>query len=143
MPTPFHVAVPVHDLAAARQFYGEVLGCPEGRSDARWVDFDLYGHQFVCHLDESAASAPRAANRVDGHAVPVPHYGVVMEMARWAALRERLAAAGVGFVVEPHLRFAGEPGEQGTFFIADPSGNVLEFKGFADLSRLFDRHHEA
>jgi extradiol dioxygenase family protein len=141
MPTPFHLAIPVHDLAAARAFYGGILGCPEGRSAAHWVDFDLYGHQLVCHLIDSARPAPVAgANPVDGHDVPVPHFGVVLEMPAWQALADRLRAAGTTFVVEPHVRFAGRPGEQATLFLLDPSGNALEFKAFADIAgQLFAR----
>lgn len=136
--TPFHVAVRVHDLAAARQFYGELLACPEGRSADRWVDFDLFGHQFVAHLDDRMEPPAAAANPVDGHEVPVPHYGVVMELADWRALADRLQAAGATFVIEPYVRFEGLPGEQGTMFLRDPSGNCLEFKGFADIdSQLF------
>jgi uncharacterized protein len=150
MPTatlrPFHLAVPVGDLAAARAFYGGLLGCPEGRSDRQWVDFDLFGHQFVCHLDEKLRDGPRAAaasNRVDDHDVPVPHFGVVLLMDEWRALAARLEAAGVEFIVPPHVRFPGRAGEQATLFIADPSGNVLEFKGFRDLAMLFARQSPA
>lgn len=141
MPTPFHLAIPVHDLAAARGFYGGVLGCPEGRSAAHWVDFDLYGHQLVCHLVDGARPAPVAgANPVDGHDVPVPHFGVVLELPAWQALADRLRAAGTTFVIEPHVRFAGQPGEQATLFLLDPSGNALEFKAFADIAgQLFAR----
>lgn len=141
MPTPFHLAIPVHDLAAARGFYGGVLGCPEGRSAAQWVDFDLYGHQLVCHVVDGARPAPVAgANPVDGHDVPVPHFGVVLEMPAWQALADRLRAAGTTFVIEPHVRFAGQPGEQATLFLLDPSGNALEFKAFADIAgQLFAR----
>lgn len=135
--TPFHVAVPVHDLAAARAFYTGVLGCREGRSDPHWVDFDLFGHQFVCHLDPAGRRGAQVHNAVDGDAVPVPHYGVVLRMADWQALAQRLRAAGVDFIIEPHVRFAGRPGEQGTLFVRDPSGNALEFKGFQDLAALF------
>jgi extradiol dioxygenase family protein len=140
MPAPFHLAVPVHDLAAARAFYGELFGCAEGRSDAQWVDFDFFGHQLVAHLDPSRLAAPPPhANDVDGHAVPVPHFGVVLEWAQWHALAARLRAAGVRFVIEPGIRFAGAIGEQATFFLYDPSGNALEFKSFRDPSRLFAR----
>lgn len=136
---PFHIAVPVHDLDAARAFYGGLLGCPEGRSAAEWVDFDLYGHQFVCHL--SAAAAPVAAtNPVDGHDVPVPHYGVVLEWQAWESLADKLRAAGVNFVIEPTVRFAGLPGEQATLFFLDPSGNALEFKAMRDPAKLFTGH---
>lgn len=135
---PFHLAFPVHDLAAARSFYGGLLGCPEGRSSPEWVDFDLYGHQIVAHLDP-ALDARRAAhhNAVDGHGVPVPHFGVVLPWETWHALAERLRAAGVTFVIEPYVRFRGAIGEQATMFFHDPSGNALEFKSFRDPSRLF------
>ncbi len=133
--TPFHVAVPVHDIAAARAFYGDLLGCPEGRSAPQWVDFNLFGHQFVVHLDEGMAPRPLHHNPVDGHDVPVPHFGVVLEMRTWHALAERLKRAGVDFVIEPYVRFAGQVGEQATMFLLDPSGNALEFKGFNDIDR--------
>jgi uncharacterized protein len=133
--TPFHLAIPVHSLAAARAFYGGVLGCPEGRSAEQWVDFDLYGHQLVCHVVPGATRAPiEGGNAVDGHDVPVPHFGVVLELAEWRALAERLRAAETRFVIEPHVRFAGMPGEQATLFLLDPSGNALEFKAFADIA---------
>ncbi|NJC33928.1 hypothetical protein GGR88_001402 [Sphingomonas jejuensis] len=136
--TPFHIAFPVDDLDAARTFYGEVLGCAEGRSAADWIDFDLFGHQIVAHrVDRPRAGA--AHNPVDGHDVPVPHFGVVLTPARWQALAERVRAAGVRFVVEPHTRFAGQPGEQSTMFFLDPAGNALEFKAFADMDQLFAR----
>ena len=137
---PFHLAIPVHDLAAARAFYGELLGCPEGRSARRWVDFNLYGHQLVCHLvpPEAGQECPGHHNPVDGHEVPVPHFGVVLEMTTWEVLAERLQAAGVDFLIEPHIRFRGLPGEQATMFFLDPSGNALEFKAFEDVaSSLF------
>jgi extradiol dioxygenase family protein len=133
---PFHIAFPVDDLDAARHFYGAILGCPEGRSDTDWIDFNLYGHQIVAHRVDT----PRAAaehNPVDGHAVPVPHFGVVLPPAEWQALAERLKAAGTVFVIEPHTRFPGLPGEQSTMFLHDPAGNALEFKAFADLDQLF------
>ena len=137
---PFHLAFPVHDLAAARGFYGDLLGCPEGRSSDDWVDFDLYGHQLVCHVSDAArAFAPQARNAVDGHDVPVPHFGVVLGLDDWSALAARLRQAGTAFVIEPHVRFAGQPGEQSTMFFHDPSGNALEFKSFADPSQLFAR----
>ncbi len=141
MSAPFHLAIAVHDLAAARAFYGGVLGCREGRSAAHWVDFDLYGHQLVCHRVDDARPAPVAGgNAVDGHEVPVPHFGVVLEMPEWNALAERLRSAGMRFVVEPHVRFAGQAGEQATLFLLDPSGNALEFKAFADIAgQLFAR----
>jgi len=137
--TPFHLAIAVHDLAAARAFYGGMLGCAEGRSAERWIDFDLFGHQLVCHLVDRAQSAPiTGGNPVDGHDVPVPHFGVVLELPAWHALADRLRAAGAAFGIEPHLRFAGQPGEQATMFLLDPSGNALEFKAFADIeAQLF------
>jgi extradiol dioxygenase family protein len=135
---PFHIAFPVDDLDAARHFYGTVLGCPEGRSDADWIDFDLYGHQIVAHrVDGRRVVAGH--NPVDGHDVPVPHFGVVLPPGQWRALAERLQGHGVAFVIEPHTRFAGQPGEQSTMFFLDPAGNALEFKAFADLGQLFAR----
>jgi extradiol dioxygenase family protein len=137
--TPFHIAFPVDDLDAARAFYTGVLGCPEGRSSAEWVDFDLFGHQIVAHLahrlDREAAHPMH--NAVDGHDVPVPHFGVVLTPEDWSTLAKRVKAAGVTFGIEPHTRFAGQPGEQSTMFFRDPAGNALEFKAFADLGRLF------
>jgi uncharacterized protein len=133
---PFHVAFPVHDIAEARRFYGEVLGLPEGRSDAAWVDFDLFGHQVVAHLAPGRGGVAHA-NPVDGHDVPVPHFGVVLTMDRWEALAERLRAHGVKFVIPPHIKFKGQVGEQATMFFLDPSGNALEFKAFKDRSALF------
>ena len=133
---PFHLAFPVDDLAAARRFYGDLLGCPEGRSADHWVDFDLYGHQIVAHLAPDAASA-RATNPVDGDEVPVPHFGLVLPMDQWKVLAERLQSAGVQFVIEPTIRFKGEPGEQATMFFLDPAGNALEFKAMADPAKLF------
>ena len=133
---PFHLAFPVHDLAAARRFYGETMGCPEGRSSAEWVDFDFYGHQIVAHLAPGEAG-DRANNHVDGHGVPVPHFGVVLAMADWQDLAERLEAAGTKFAIPPTIRFKGQPGEQATMFFRDPSGNALEMKAFADDAMLF------
>ncbi len=133
---PFHLAFPVHDLAAARSFYGDLLGCPEGRSSPDWIDFDLYGHQVVAHLAPHEAR-PASTNAVDGDQVPVRHFGVVLPMPEWEALAERLSAAGVRFIIEPHVRFKGEVGEQATMFFLDPSGNALEFKAFKDLKSLF------
>lgn len=127
--------MPVHDLAAARSFYGELLGCAEGRSAPQWVDFDLYGHQFVAHL--SATAIERTSNPVDGDDVPVPHFGVLLAPEQWQELAARLTAADIDFVIEPHTRFAGEVGEQSTMFFLDPSGNALEFKAFADDSQVF------
>lgn len=137
--SPFHLAIPVHDLAAARAFYGQLFGCPEGRSDATWVDFDLYGHQLVAHLDPAARVRVQVSNPVDGHEVPVPHFGVVLDWRQWHALVDRLHAAGAHFAIEPHIRFKGAVGEQATFFLYDPSGNAVEFKSFQDPAQLFVR----
>ena len=134
---PFHLAIPVHDIGAARHFYGGELGCPEGRSAETWVDFDLFGHQLVAHL--SPTKPTQTKNPVDGREVPVPHFGVVLSMDRWRALADRLRASGVKFVIEPHIRFEGQAGEQATMFFLDPSGNALEFKAFRDRSALFAR----
>jgi extradiol dioxygenase family protein len=133
---PFHLAFPVRDLAEARAFYGSLLGCPEGRSSPEWIDFNLYGHQVVAHLapDETSVAA---TNAVDGDNVPVRHFGVVLPMDEWEALAAKLAAAGQHFIIEPHIRFKGEVGEQATMFFLDPSGNAIEFKAFADIGQLF------
>ena len=136
---PFHLAFPVHDLAAARAFYGGLLGCGEGRSSDEWIDFDFFGHQLVAHLAPTTAGRDAARNHVDGHGVPVPHFGVILPPADWQALAERLKAHDVSFVIEPHTRFAGQPGEQSTMFFLDPAGNALEFKAFADVGQLFAR----
>ena len=133
---PFHLAFPVDDLPAARRFYGQLLGCPEGRSSDQWIDFDLFGHQIVAHLAPEAARA-RASNPVDGEEVPVPHFGVVLPMAEWKQLAGKLQAAGTRFVIEPTVRFEGQPGEQATMFFLDPAGNALEFKAMADPAKLF------
>jgi len=135
---PFHLAFPVSSLAEARAFYGGLLGCPEGRSSAEWVDFNFFGHQIVAHLAPGLAQQ-RAHTPVDGDDVPVPHFGVVLDPAHWQALADRLVAAGVRFVIEPHVRFKGQPGEQATMFFLDPSGNALEVKAFQDLANLFAR----
>jgi uncharacterized protein len=136
---PFHLAFPVDDLAEARRFYGELLGCPEGRSADEWIDFELYGHQIVAHL--APGSAPRrATNEVDGEHVPVPHFGVVLPMAEWKTLAERLKASRQEFVIAPTVRFAGQPGEQATMFLLDPAGNALEFKAMADPAKLFAKN---
>jgi extradiol dioxygenase family protein len=132
---PFHLAIPVNDLEAARTFYGDVLGCPQGRSSDQWIDFNLFGHQLVAHVAPGAG--PAASNEVDGDHVPVPHFGVVLEMADFDALAARVRAAGVTFVIQPHVRFAGQPGEQATMFFLDPAGNALEFKAFANIDALF------
>ncbi|MDE0933669.1 MAG: VOC family protein [Novosphingopyxis baekryungensis] len=134
---PFHLAFPVHDLAAARAFYGDVMGCAEGRSSDAWIDFDFYGHQIVAHLGGEKPTAHH--NPVDGHAVPVPHFGVVLTMADWETLADRLRAADTMFIIEPTVRFRGLPGEQATMFLTDPSGNALEFKAFSDDAALFAR----
>ena len=136
---PFHLAFPVRDIAEARAFWGGVMGCPEGRSAEDWADFDFYGHQIVAHFAPEAARRAGALNPVDGHDVPVPHFGIVLGMADWQALAERLKAADVEFVIEPYVRFEGQPGEQATMFFRDPSGNAIEMKAFADLGQLFAR----
>jgi extradiol dioxygenase family protein len=133
---PFHIAFPVNDLDAARHFYGTVLGCPEGRSSDTWIDFDFFGHQIVAHVKPGVSDGAHH-NPVDGHDVPVPHFGVILEQKDWEALAERMKAAGTKFVIEPYTRFKGEVGEQSTMFFLDPAGNALEFKAFADLSQLF------
>ena len=133
---PFHLAFPVNDLVAARHFYGTLLGCPEGRSSNEWIDFNLFGHQLVAHL-VPGYQAKRPSNAVDGHDVPVPHFGGVLPMKDWQAMADRLGAAGIEFIIKPYVRFAGEVGEQATMFFLDPSGNALEFKSFKDLSSLF------
>lgn len=133
---PFHLAFPVRDVEEARRFYGELLGCAEGRSSENWVDFDFFGHQLVAHR-KSAAEDPVQHNPVDGHDVPIPHFGVVLTMDRWMALRDRLRQAGVTFVIQPYIRFEGQAGEQATMFFLDPSGNALEFKAFRDDAQIF------
>lgn len=131
----FHLAFPVDDLAAARAFYGELLGCAEGRSSEEWIDFDFHGHQITAHISDSAGD--RTSNAVDGHAVPIPHFGLVLGMEEWRALADRLKAAGTQFIMEPTIRFEGKPGEQATLFVRDPAGNAIEFKAFADIGQLF------
>ncbi|MFK8101831.1 MAG: VOC family protein [Saprospiraceae bacterium] len=133
---PFHLAVPVHDLDAARKFYGETLACPEGRSSDHWIDFNLFGHQFVAHL-QADMEVKLTHNSVDGKAVPVPHFGVVLDWADWETLAKRLQVQQIEFVIEPCIRFAGQVGEQATMFFLDPSGNALEFKAFKDIDQLF------
>ena len=134
---PFHLAFPVDNLDAARKFWGDTMGCPEGRSSDEWIDFDFYGHQIVAHL---APERPvEASNPVDGHDVPVPHFGIVLTLEDWQLLADRLTAAGTAFVIEPYIRFQGQPGEQATMFFRDPSGNAIEMKAFADLGQLFAR----
>lgn len=131
----FHLAMPVDDLDAARHFYGKVIGCEQGRSSETWIDWDLRGHQFVTHL--APGRGPAAHNQVDGHDVPIPHFGLLLTIPEFHDLAERLRAAGTTFVIEPYLRFAGQPGEQWTMFLLDPAGNALEFKAFADDSQVF------
>lgn len=133
---PFHLAFPVHDLAVARSFYRDIIGCGEGRSSDHWIDFDFFGHQIVAHLSADA-KALTITNPVDGHDVPVPHFGVVLTMPQWEDLAARVTAAGIPFGIAPHIRFKGQPGEQATMFFLDPSGNALEFKAFADDAMLF------
>jgi uncharacterized protein len=133
---PFHLAFPVHDLAVARQFYGELLGCSEGRSSNEWVDFNFYGHQIVAHLAPEECGH-RQTSAVDGHNVPVRHFGAILSLPEWETLAARLKAGGTKFVIEPYVRFKGEPGEQATMFFLDPSGNAIEFKAFASLDNLF------
>lgn len=132
----FHLAFPVDDLAQARSFYGGLLGCPEGRSSTEWIDFDFYGHQIVAHLAPGHASKS-ASNVVDGHGVPVPHFGLVLTMSEWQNLADRLTSAGVDFIIKPYIRFRGQPGEQATMFFKDPSGNAIELKAFRDIGKLF------
>jgi hypothetical protein len=132
----FHLAFPVRDLAEARAFYGDLLGCPEGRSSDEWVDFDFHGHQIVAHLAPDEAGH-RDTSPVDGEDVPVRHFGLILSLAQWQALADRLKDAGVKFVIEPYVRFKGQPGEQATMFFRDPSGNAVEMKAFDDLAQLF------
>lgn len=132
----FHLAFPVHDLEAARDFYGGVLECAEGRSSECWIDFDLYGHQIVTHLAPESAGV-KAVNDVDADHVPIPHFGIVLRMEDWRSLADKLTEKGVKFLIEPKIRFEGEVGEQATMFFLDPSGNALEFKGFKDFSLVF------
>lgn len=133
---PFHLAFPVHDLAIARKFYGELLGCSEGRSSSEWVDFNFYGHQIVAHLAPEECGH-RQTSAVDGQNVPVRHFGAILSLTEWDALAARLKAGGMQFIIEPYVRFKGEPGEQATMFFLDPSGNAIEFKAFATLDNLF------
>lgn len=136
--TPFHVAVPVYDLDQTRQFYRDILGCTEGRTSTQWIDLNFFGHQFVLHLKPRPADAEeRHSNPVDGHDVPVPHYGVVLTWADWHTLADRLQNLGVKFIIQPGIRFQGQVGEQATMFFEDPSGNALEFKAFKDMGQLF------
>ncbi len=138
MLTPFHIAIPVRDIEEARNFYGTKMGFPEGRSSDKWIDFDMFGHQFVVHLDESLGkhgSVNQIKNAVDGHGVPVPHCGVVLQMKDWEKLAEKMRGIVSDFIIEPYVRFKGETGEQGTMFFTDPTGNALEFKGFCDIEK--------
>ena len=136
LPIPrFHLAIPVDDLAAARSFYGDLLGLPTGRSAESWIDWNLFGHQVVTH--RAPGRAPEVHNPVDGHAVPVPHFGAILRVEDFHRLAERLRSGGARFVIEPHVRFEGEPGEQWTMFLRDPAGNALEFKAFADDAQVF------
>ncbi len=138
--TPFHLAIPVHSLRASRQFYGGLLGCEEGRSTDHWIDYNFFGHQLVCHKS-SKAEPVSCENPVDGKHVPIPHFGVVLEMSDWKLLRDNLIAADTQFVVKPYIRFKGDVGEQATMFFYDPSGNALEFKAFKDIdTELFKKH---
>ncbi len=136
---PFHLAIEVDDLTAARRFYGELLGCAEGRSSESWIDFNFFGHQLVCHQVEGGVTKDKAHNPVDGHDVPLPHFGAVLEMPAWEALAQRLREARIHFIIEPYVRFRGQPGEQATMFLLDPAGNALEFKSFQDIAgQLFE-----
>ena len=137
-PRPFHIAVPVRDIEEAREFYTEILGCEEGRSDSHWIDFNMYGHQYVVHQVPEQIDRLHH-NPVDGHEVPVPHCGVVLEWGEWERLANKLKQAAVAFVIEPHIRFKGQAGEQATLFFLDPSGNALEFKSFKDPNKLFSK----
>ena len=133
---PFHLAFPVKDLTETHQFYPQILGCSTGRSSDHWIDFNMWGHQVVAHLSPDEAKES-SKNAVDGHGVPVRHFGVILSMEEWEALAERVKTAGVRFIIEPYIRFKGEAGEQATMFFLDPSGNALEFKAFADKSQIF------
>lgn len=135
--TPFHLAFPVSDLERTRAFYVDILGCREGRSAERWIDFDFFGHQISAHL-VGDRGGDAGTNAVDGHGVPVPHFGAILSMKEWEALRDRLIGAGVAFGLEPHVRWRGQPGEQATMFVRDPSGNALEFKAFGNQDAIFE-----
>ena len=137
---PFHLAVPVNDLEKARQFYGQFLGFTEGRCAPTWIDWNFFGHQFVTHLKPGDKNQPEVVNLVDGHGVPVPHFGVVLEWEQWQKFSQKLKANKIKFVIEPYIRFQGQAGEQATMFFLDPSGNALEFKAFQDLSQLFEKY---
>ncbi|MGI9530787.1 VOC family protein [Lutimonas sp.] len=136
--SPFHLAIPVDNLSVCRSFYRDVLGCKEGRSSSHWVDFNFFGHQFVLHEKPEETTAPKKVyNEVDGHQVPVPHFGVVLEWNQWQALKEKLTNHRIHFIIEPYIRFKGEAGEQATMFFIDPEGNALEFKSFKNIDNLF------
>lgn len=140
MVKPFHLAIPVRDIEESKDFYINTLGCKPGRSSEHWIDLDLYGHQLVCHLDESLGLDGKVKlinNDVDSHGVPVPHFGVVLDMNDWQILADKLNQAGIKFIIEPYIRFKDLPGEQATLFFLDPSGNALEFKAFKNISQLF------
>jgi extradiol dioxygenase family protein len=138
--SPFHLAIPVKNLGAARTFYRDIIQCSEGRSDTQWVDFNFYGHQLVIHeIKQSTNIEKESNNAVDGHEVPIPHFGIVLEMDLWKELSERLKSHQIDFLIEPYVRFEGQPGEQATMFFKDPSGNALEFKAFKNLSQLFTK----
>ena len=139
---PFHIAIPVNDLLAARRFYIDLLGCSEGRSSKDWVDFNMYGHQVVYHLVNSIAASSLSKNAVEGEEVPIPHFGVVLLWHDWEALERRLSALNATFTLKPDVRFVDQPGEQATFFITDPAGNVLEFKALRTPENLFARNKD-
>ncbi len=134
---PFHLAIPVFDVELARKFYREVLECKEGRSDKNWVDFDFFGHQLVIHYKPPKEGKKDHCNPVDGHDVPIPHFGIVLKWERWEQLATDLKKKDISFIIEPYVRFKGEVGEQGTMFFYDPCGNALEFKAFRDINQLF------
>lgn len=135
---PFHLAIPVHDLTEARHFYGDILGCEQGRDSEHWIDWNFWGHQVVTHLDPNY-TVQEAVNLVDGKDIGVPHFGVVLQWADWEHLREKIQGSGVEFVLDPYIRFKGQAGEQGTFFVKDFSGNRLEFKTFKNIHQLFEK----
>ncbi|NDF12217.1 MAG: glyoxalase [Proteobacteria bacterium] len=134
--TPFHLAIPVKDLSEARGFYGKLLGCEEGRSAEKWIDYNFFGHQLSLHLKPEECATAKA-NAVDGKDVPVRHFGAILEWNTWHTLADKLTKHGMAFVIEPYIRFKGEIGEQATMFFMDPSGNALEFKSFKDMSQIF------
>lgn len=136
---PFHIAIPVHDIDIARKFYSDILDLKEGRSGEEWVDFNFFGHQFVIHLDKDMSIKKKHFNQVDGHNVPIPHYGVVLSMKEWKILSKRLKLKKIQFIIEPYIRFKGKVGEQATMFFLDPSGNALEFKAFRNINQLFSK----